>query len=308
MKRVVRRRVKKTPLAKTVPDTILNNPEIGSAISSLPPAYSFEIHKTIHRLLTAKSKFCALQMPEGLLMYGCVISDIIKRFTSVTAVVLLGDVTYGACCVDDLGAEALGCDFLVHYGHSCLVPMTCTVLPTLYVFVEIAIDVTHAIKCMRETVPEKSKINIMGTVQFSAAVQQAKQVRSEARRASSGSEARRASEGIARSAPAIQSAPLLGHCVCDASEPAIQSAPLLGLCMCVTQPNLPNVISPTLTVFFSRTFLLSATTAWYRRPNLFPPVKFLAAPVPRTCSTTALTRPTSACCSSRTAGFTWRPL
>lgn len=33
---------------------------------------------------------------------------------------VMGDVTYGACCVDDFTARALGADFLVHYGHSCL--------------------------------------------------------------------------------------------------------------------------------------------------------------------------------------------
>jgi len=34
---------------------------------------------------------------------------------------IMGDVTYGACCVDDFSAAALRCDFLLHYGHSCLV-------------------------------------------------------------------------------------------------------------------------------------------------------------------------------------------
>lgn len=33
---------------------------------------------------------------------------------------ILGDVTYGACCIDDYTAIALGSDMLVHYGHSCL--------------------------------------------------------------------------------------------------------------------------------------------------------------------------------------------
>lgn len=41
------------------------------------------------------------------------------RFTDALTVVL-GDVTYGACCIDDYTAIALGCDMLVHYGHSCL--------------------------------------------------------------------------------------------------------------------------------------------------------------------------------------------
>ena len=34
--------------------------------------------------------------------------------------VIMRDVTYGACCVDDFTARALGCDLMVHYGHSCL--------------------------------------------------------------------------------------------------------------------------------------------------------------------------------------------
>lgn len=28
----------------------------------------------------------------------------------------MGDVTYGACCVDDLSADELGSDFIIHYG------------------------------------------------------------------------------------------------------------------------------------------------------------------------------------------------
>lgn len=62
-----------------------------------------------------------MQMPEGLLMFACSLVDLVEKFggEGVEAVVL-GDVTYGACCVDDFTAIALGCDFLVHYGHSCL--------------------------------------------------------------------------------------------------------------------------------------------------------------------------------------------
>ena len=28
----------------------------------------------------------------------------------------MGDVTYGACCVDDITANELGSDLLIHYG------------------------------------------------------------------------------------------------------------------------------------------------------------------------------------------------
>jgi 2-(3-amino-3-carboxypropyl)histidine synthase len=82
----------------------------------------------------------------------------------------MGDVTYGACCIDDYTAVALGCDMLVHYGHSCLgmpvtepyiitmlklheVPMDQTTIKTLYIFVEIAIDSKHLAQTVRLNFP-----------------------------------------------------------------------------------------------------------------------------------------------------------
>ena len=62
---------------------------------------------------------------------------------------ILGDVTYGACCVDDFSAKALHADFLVHYGHSCLVPVDVTGIPCLYVFVDIGIDLQHLVETVR---------------------------------------------------------------------------------------------------------------------------------------------------------------
>ena len=34
-------------------------------------------------------------MPEGLLAYSCIIADILKKFSTVRTVSVLGDVTYG---------------------------------------------------------------------------------------------------------------------------------------------------------------------------------------------------------------------
>lgn len=62
---------------------------------------------------------------------------------------ILGDVTYGACCIDDFSASALGADFLVHYGHSCLVPVDVTKVPCMYIFVDIKIDTEHLIDSIR---------------------------------------------------------------------------------------------------------------------------------------------------------------
>jgi diphthamide biosynthesis enzyme Dph1/Dph2 domain len=56
-----------------------------------------------------------LQFPEGLMLYACIISDIIEHFTG-SECIIMGDATYGACCIDDLSASTLGADFIIHYG------------------------------------------------------------------------------------------------------------------------------------------------------------------------------------------------
>ncbi|KAI0265105.1 diphthamide synthesis protein [Gloeopeniophorella convolvens] len=139
-------------VANQIPQEILADVQLDNAIKQLPSNYSFEIHKTIHHIRKNGAKMIALQMPEGLQMFACTIADIIERFTDALTVIM-GDVTYGACCVDDYTAVALGCDMLVHYGHSCLVPMDQTTIRTLYVFVEIAVDSTHLAQTVRLNFP-----------------------------------------------------------------------------------------------------------------------------------------------------------
>ncbi|KAH7343320.1 Diphthamide synthesis [Rhizoctonia solani] len=139
-------------IAHQIPESILRDPLLQAAVDQLPRNYSFEIHKTIHHVRKNGAKMVALQMPEGLQMYACTIADIIERFTEALTVIM-GDVTYGACCIDDYTAVALGCDMLVHYGHSCLVPIDTTTIKTLYIFVEIAIDADHLTNTIRMNFP-----------------------------------------------------------------------------------------------------------------------------------------------------------
>ena len=155
-----------------IPLAILNDPNLARAVKPLPANYSFEIHKTIWRLCTGNVSRLALQFPEGLLLYATTLADIFKVFVpSIKDVVILGDVTYGACCVDDYAATALGCDFLVHYGHSCLVPVSMTTCKTLYVFVDILFDEEHLVQSIRKNFPNRTdKIALAGTIQFASAI------------------------------------------------------------------------------------------------------------------------------------------
>uniref|UniRef100_A0A8C8U6E5 2-(3-amino-3-carboxypropyl)histidine synthase subunit 1 n=1 Tax=Peromyscus maniculatus bairdii TaxID=230844 RepID=A0A8C8U6E5_PERMB len=171
-----RGRVSRGRLANQIPPEILNNPQLQAAVQALPSNYNFEIPKTIWRIQQAQAKKVALQMPEGLLLFACTIVDILERFTEAE-VMVMGDVTYGACCVDDFTARALGVDFLVHYGHSCLVPMDMSVqdFRVLYVFVDIRIDTTHLLDSVRLTFTPGTSLALVSTIQFVSTLQAAAQ-------------------------------------------------------------------------------------------------------------------------------------
>jgi 2-(3-amino-3-carboxypropyl)histidine synthase len=143
--------------------------DINAAIAHLPRNYNFEIHKTIQRIRTSGATNIALQFPEGLLLFAPLISDILTQFCPGTDTLIMGDVTYGACCIDDYTARALGCDLLVHYGHSCLVPVDSTGgIKTLYVFVTIGIDVEHLIATVERNFQSGKRIALVGTIQFNS--------------------------------------------------------------------------------------------------------------------------------------------
>ena len=159
-----------------VPSDILDDPDINEAMSLLPPNYSFELHKTIHRIRTSGSKKVALQFPEGLLIFATTISDILTRFCPGIDTLIMGDVTYGACCIDDYTARALGCDLLVHYAHSCLIPVDVTKIKTLYVFVDIGIDTNHLLATLERNFQPGKILAMVGTIQFNATLHTVKPV------------------------------------------------------------------------------------------------------------------------------------
>ncbi|KAL7670379.1 hypothetical protein ACOME3_005313 [Neoechinorhynchus agilis] len=146
-----------------------------SVTSSLPSNYDFELEKSILSIRRNKCKRVAIQMPEGLMRYACTISLTLESFTDAD-VIILSDVTYGACCIDDTTAQLLGCDLLIHYGHSCLIPTYQMDFDghVLYVFVRIKIDAEIVAKCLlKDAFIEnefkiccRSKLALVSTVQF----------------------------------------------------------------------------------------------------------------------------------------------
>lgn len=136
----------------------------------LPDHYRFEIEKCVTRIKEKNAKRVALQFPEGLLLFATSIADILEEQTGAE-MVIMGDVSYGACCVDDFSAHALGCDFMIHYGHSCLISVKdCLISNMMYVFVEIDIDVPHLVETVKSLVPKDTRLACIATVQFISAM------------------------------------------------------------------------------------------------------------------------------------------
>ncbi len=78
-------------------------------------------------------------------MFSTRLSDIFEFFTN-SECYIIGDENYGACCIEDITGYLLKADFIIHYGHSCLVPIPETKLKAIYVFVDIMFHVDHLIQ------------------------------------------------------------------------------------------------------------------------------------------------------------------
>ncbi|EMD93453.1 hypothetical protein COCC4DRAFT_191737 [Bipolaris maydis ATCC 48331] len=79
---------------------------------------------------------------------------------------ILGDTSYGACCVDEVAAEHVDADVVVHYGRSCLSPPSR--LPVIYVFTERELDIDATIATFKETYQEKDqKVVLMADIPYS---------------------------------------------------------------------------------------------------------------------------------------------
>lgn len=94
-----------------VSEHYFTNVNLCKTIAILPAHYNFEIQKTLHRIDTLAKELghdeltVSLQFPEGLMLFACIISDILTAFAKPKLqTVILGDVTYGACCIDDIAS------------------------------------------------------------------------------------------------------------------------------------------------------------------------------------------------------------
>jgi len=75
----------------------------------------------------------ALQFPDALLHVAAhVLSFLVTACPADVKFYVLGDTTFGSCCVDEVAAAHVRADLIVHYGHACLSPVSAT--PAYFVF------------------------------------------------------------------------------------------------------------------------------------------------------------------------------
>jgi diphthamide biosynthesis protein 2 len=103
---------------------------------------SYKVIWTARMLLTRESHRVALQFPDCLLPDSFFVCAAVEKTLELLTedkssnepplVFILGDTSYGECCVDEVAAQHLTADIVVHYGNACLSPTR--TLPVLYVF------------------------------------------------------------------------------------------------------------------------------------------------------------------------------
>ncbi|XP_031728273.1 2-(3-amino-3-carboxypropyl)histidine synthase subunit 2 [Anarrhichthys ocellatus] len=128
----------------------------------------YQIKETCDFISEHQFEKVALQFPDELLVDSVAVAVEIERNSNAKPFIL-GDTSYGSCCVDEVAAEHVGADCIVHYGSSCLSPSKR--LPLMYVFERRPVDLEKCTSAFRELHPDtQSHIVILYDVNYVHAI------------------------------------------------------------------------------------------------------------------------------------------
>ncbi|XP_073344494.1 2-(3-amino-3-carboxypropyl)histidine synthase subunit 2 [Pagrus major] len=111
----------------------------------------YQIKKTCEFISERQFQKVALQFPDELLVDSVAVAVEIERNSNAKPFIL-GDTSYGSCCVDEVAAEHVRADCIVHYGSACLSPSKR--LPLMYVFEKRPMDLDKCTSAFRELYPD----------------------------------------------------------------------------------------------------------------------------------------------------------
>ncbi|KAM9337278.1 2-(3-amino-3-carboxypropyl)histidine synthase subunit 2 [Symphorus nematophorus] len=128
----------------------------------------YQIKKTCDFITERQFQKVALQFPDELLVDSVAVAVEIERNCNAKPFIL-GDTSYGSCCVDEVAAEHVGADCIVHYGSACLSPSKR--LPLMYVFERRPVDLEKCTSAFRELYPDtQSHIILLYDVNYVHAI------------------------------------------------------------------------------------------------------------------------------------------
>jgi len=134
--------------------------------------------ETADELLCCQGKASAAKMEGGASTCGrnelttenetpCGSNIALSSPTTERKVFILADTSYSACCVDEIAAEHVRADVLVHYGRSCLSPTTR--LPVIYIFTSNPLLTSVVVAGFRATFPDlHTKVLLMADVTYAS--------------------------------------------------------------------------------------------------------------------------------------------
>ncbi|NWU94281.1 DPH2 synthase, partial [Upupa epops] len=126
--------------------------------SSLPPSSHrdldgfYEMGRAAAFVRGGGFRKVALQFPDELMADAAVVAARMEAATGAE-MYILGDTTYGSCCVDEVAAEHVGAEAVLHYGSACLSP--CRRLPVLHIFGKQPLDIERCAEAFRELYPDR---------------------------------------------------------------------------------------------------------------------------------------------------------
>lgn len=163
-----------------------------AAVSDVAPAFAslnddelktiYEIDRTVAEIKEKSWTRIALQFPDDMLKDGPRVSELLheklsNEFTKLVEddlvksvnnlmlngdaiiktpykVTILADTSYGSCCVDEIAAEHVDAQVVVHYGRTCLSPTAR--LPIVYVYTLKPLDIVKVARAFEDTYTDRS--------------------------------------------------------------------------------------------------------------------------------------------------------
>ncbi|KAE9020364.1 2-(3-amino-3-carboxypropyl)histidine synthase subunit 2 [Phytophthora fragariae] len=112
----------------------------------------YDIARTVEQIRRGGYKKVALQFPDSLLPDASQVQQELKDglVGQWERVFVLGDTSYGSCCVDEVAAQHLVADCIVHYGRTCL--SATTKIPVIYAFGNAPIEVDDCVQQLSERI------------------------------------------------------------------------------------------------------------------------------------------------------------